>query len=64
MKIEQDNRIWNIKLILQSTKCPYLFYPANLYACQIRSEYNEKGIPCYSDIHCKMELCPFVLNDK
>ena len=53
MIIEKDNRTWVVELVMDSDKCPHLYYPANLHACHIREDRGDE------DTHCTLELCPF-----
>lgn len=46
-----DSRKWKIQVTLKNEDCPFLFYPANIYACKllhIKGDYQQ----------CNLEDCP------
>lgn len=48
--IVYDKRVWRIRLDMDNSECPHLYYPANIHAC--KESKNGEG-------ECKLELCPF-----
>ena len=49
VNVVYDKRIWRIRLDMDNSECPHLFFPANIHGC---------GISEHSEGECKLELCP------
>lgn len=52
MKIDKDERVWIVKLVLSSMDCPHRYYPANIHACRLLEQVHAP------DDRCRQELCP------
>uniref|UniRef100_A0A6H1ZRM6 Uncharacterized protein n=1 Tax=viral metagenome TaxID=1070528 RepID=A0A6H1ZRM6_9ZZZZ len=62
MKIVYDERKWNIMLILDRIRCPYLKFPANIYECNHANfgyGSTKNSLP-----ECNMDICPIKLVEK
>jgi hypothetical protein len=51
MDIIKDEREWMIRVELKNSLCPYLYYPANYFGCELSK--NREG-------ECRLELCPLI----
>lgn len=49
-----DERDWNIKVVINKKNCPYLFYQDNIYVCKNPSLNMHKS---KDFIKCKLENC-------
>jgi len=49
-----DKRKWTIKLILDNSQCPYLFFPNSVHGCE--KSINKEG-------ECQKELCPYRIEE-
>lgn len=52
MKIDKDDRTWEVTLKLSNNNCPHLYFPANIHACKLLEKI------CAQEERCRMEICP------